>query len=41
MVSMFYRCVSLKANKTITEDNAILKSFYKNNDKDNNRCFII
>ena len=41
MHGMFSCCESLKANNIITEDNEILKRFYKDNDKDNDRCFIV
>ena len=40
MEYMFSGCKSLKSNNIITKDNEILKSFYKDNDKDNDRCFI-
>ena len=41
MWDMFKECKSLKAKKIITKDKEILKSFSIDNDKDNDRCFII
>ena len=41
MSGMFSGCNSLKKYNIITKDKEILKSFSIDNDKDNDRCFII